>query len=322
MATGLGKILVFGGRGYIGKYIVRASIKMGHPTYVYGRPITANSNPSNSKVELHEEFQSMGVILIQGELSEHEKLVSIIKQVDIVISAIGTPYVMEQLRIIDAIKVAGNVKRFIPSDFGCEEDQITSVLPPFQDLLDKKKKIRRATEATGVPFTFLSSTCFGAYFLSFLLHPHDKYSEELTIYGTGESKAVFTREEDIAIYAIRAANDPRTRNRTVLFQPSKNILSQLELVSLWEKKTSRSYNKVFVYEEELVELSETSPHPENVRAAIIHSIFVKGDMTNFEIREDDQMEVTKLYPDVKYTTVDQLLDDFVANPPEFHYVEL
>ncbi|KAG5539024.1 hypothetical protein RHGRI_019545 [Rhododendron griersonianum] len=288
MATGLGKILVFGGTGYLGKHIVRASIKMGHPTYVYGRPITPNSNPSNSKVELHKEFQSMGVILIQGELSEHEKLVSLIKQVDIVISAIGTPYVMEQLRIIDAIK------RFIPSDFGCEEDLITAVLPPFQDFLDKKKKIRRAAEATGVPFTFLSSTCF----------------------------AVFTREEDIAIYVIRAANDPRTCNRIVLFRPSKNILSQLELVSLWEKKTSRSYNKVFVYEEELVELSETSPHPENVRAAIIHSIFVKGDMANFEIREDDQMEVSKLYPDVEYTTVDQLLDDFVANPPEFHYVEL
>ncbi|KAF7138961.1 hypothetical protein RHSIM_Rhsim07G0053400 [Rhododendron simsii] len=294
---------------------------MGHPTYVYGRPITPNSNPSNSKVELHKEFQSMGVILIQGELREHEKLVSLIKQVDIVISALGTPCYMEQLRIIDAIKVAGNVKRFIPSEFGCEEDQITAVLPSFQDLLDKKKKIRRATEATGVPFTFLSSTCFSAYFLSFLLHPHDKYSEELTIYGTGESKAVFTHEEDVAIYTIKAANDPRTCNRTVLFRPSENILSQLELVSLWEKKTSRSYKKVFVYEEELVELSETSPHPENIRAAIIHSIFVKGDMANFEIGEDD-MEVSKLYPDVEYTTVDHLLDDFMANPPEFCYVEL
>ncbi|KAI8545790.1 hypothetical protein RHMOL_Rhmol07G0065500 [Rhododendron molle] len=276
MATELEKILVFGGTGYLGKYVVRASIKMGHPTYVYGRPITPNSNPSNSKVELHKEFQSVGVILIQ---------------------------------------------RFIPSEFGCEEGLITAVLPPFQDLLDKKRKIRRATEATGVPFTFLTSTCFGAYFLSFLLHPHDQYSEELTIYGTGESKAVFTHEEDVAIYAIKAANDPRTCNRTVLFRPSKNILSQLELVSLWEKKTSRSYNKVFVYEEELVELSETSPHPENVRAAIIHSIFVKGDMANFEIGEDE-MEVSKLYPDVEYTTVDQLLDNFMANPPEFRYVEL
>ncbi|KAH7864733.1 hypothetical protein Vadar_033224 [Vaccinium darrowii] len=318
MASGLSKILVFGGTGYLGKCIVRASIKMGHPTYVYGRPITPSAKPS--KLELHMEFQSMGVLLIQGELSEHEKLVSLIKQVDVVICALGTPHIMEQLKIIDALKVAGNVKRFIPSDFGCDEDLITG-LPPFQACLDKKKKIRRAIEATGVPFTYLSSTCFGEYFFSFLLHPHDKNSEELNIYGSGESKVVFTREEDIAIYAVKAANDPRTCNRTVFFRPSKNILSQLELVSLWEKKAGRSYNKVYVSEEDIVKLSKTSPHPENVRAAIIHSIFVKGDMANFEIREDE-MEVSKLYPDVEYTTVDQLLDDFVANPPDFEYVDL
>lgn len=63
MATGLDKILVFGGTGYLGKHVVRASIKMGHPTYVYGRPITPNTDPS--KMELHKEFQSMGITLIQ-----------------------------------------------------------------------------------------------------------------------------------------------------------------------------------------------------------------------------------------------------------------
>ncbi|KAL7234188.1 hypothetical protein ACSBR1_017726 [Camellia fascicularis] len=238
MASGLSKILVFGGTGYLGKYIVKASIKMGHPTFVYGRPITPNTKPS--KVELHKEFQSMG-----GELSEHEKLVSIIKQIDVVIFVLGAPLLLEQLKIIDALKIAGNVKRFIPSDF-----------------------------------------------------------------------AVLTCEEDIATYTIKVANGSRTCNRIVFYRPPRNIVSQLDL-------------KVYVSEEEIVKLSEkcewilftASEHPHNVRAAILHSIFVKGGMTNFELSEDD-LEVSKLYPDFDYTTVDHLFDVFLANAPNFEHAAL
>ncbi|KAL7204313.1 hypothetical protein ACSBR2_017394 [Camellia fascicularis] len=287
MASGLSKILVFGGTGYLGKYIVKASIKMGHPTFVYGRPINPNTKPS--KVELHKEFQSMGVTIIQGELTEHEKLVSIIKQIDVVISVLGAPLLLLFFFFLLNV-IAGNV-RFIPSDFGCEEERITA-LPPFQAYLDNRKKIRRATEATGTPFTFVSSTCFGAYFINFLFHSHDQQSGELTIYGSASGQA---KELAIELSSIGL----------------QETLSQLDLVSLWEKKTARYFKKVYVSDEEIVKLSETSEHPHNVRATILHSIFVKGGMTNFELSEDD-FEVSKLYPDFDYTTVDHPIDVFLC----------
>ena len=137
MESVLSIILIFGGTGYIGRYMVKASVKMGHPTYVYSRPMTPQRHPS--KIELLKEFQSMGVnivqvipffpsfsswylcllpavinmLLQQGELDEHEKLVSVIQQVDVVISALAYPQVLDQLNIIDAIKVAGTTKVFI-----------------------------------------------------------------------------------------------------------------------------------------------------------------------------------------------------------------
>ena len=46
---------------------------------------------------------------MQGEL-EHDQIVKVIKQVDIVICTFPYPQVLEQLKIIDAIKVAGNIK--------------------------------------------------------------------------------------------------------------------------------------------------------------------------------------------------------------------
>ncbi|KAK9270607.1 hypothetical protein L1049_026189 [Liquidambar formosana] len=308
MASEVSKILFFGGTGYIGSYMVKASILLGHPTYIYARPITPQTTPS--KIDLHNQFQAMGVTVLHGELSEHEKLVSALGQVDVVISVLAYPQVLDQLKIIDAINIAGNIKRFLPSDFGVEEDRV-SALPPFQAFLDKKRQIRRAIEAAGIPYTFVSANCYGAYFVNYLLHPHDQ-RDDIVVYGSGEAQAVLNYEEDIAVYTIKVANDPRACNRVVIYRPPRNIISQLELIALWEKKTGRNFSRVHVPEEEIVKLSETLPQPDNIPVSILHSVFVKGSLMSFELEEDD-IEASRLYPDVEYTTIDQLLDIFLSS---------
>ncbi|KAF8405938.1 hypothetical protein HHK36_008016 [Tetracentron sinense] len=311
MAAELSKILIFGGTGYIGQYMVRASVSMGHPTYVYARPITHNT--SSSKLELHREFESMGVTIFQGKLEEHEKLVSVLKQVDVVISTLPFPQILDQFKIINAMKIAGNIKRFFPSDFGNEEDR-TIALPPFQAFLDRKRKIRRATEAAGIPHTFVSANSYGAYFADYLLHPRER-REEVIVYGSGEAKAVLNFEGDIAAYTVKAANDPRTCNRTIIYKPPANIVSQLDLISSWEKKTGQNLRKVHFPEEEIIKLSETLPHPDNVPVSILHNIFIKGEQTCFELGED-YLEASKLYPDYKYTSIDSYLNICLVNPPK------
>lgn len=46
----------------------------------------------------------------QGELDDHDKLVEVLRQVDIVIATLGVPTYKEQLKIIKAMKEAGNIK--------------------------------------------------------------------------------------------------------------------------------------------------------------------------------------------------------------------
>lgn len=308
---GKNRILIFGGTGYIGKYIVKASVTLGHPTLVYTRPFNSQTPPS--KTQLYKDFKSMGVTLIQGEL-EHDQIVAVIKQVDIVVCTLAYPQVMEQLKIIHAIKLVGNIKRFIPSGFGAEEDRINP-LPPFQTLLDKKTKIRREIEAAGIPYTSVSANCCAAYFVNYLLCPYENV-KDITVYGNGEAKAVLNYEEDLAMYTVKAANDPRTRNRVVIYRPPKNIISQNELISLWEQKCGHTFHKAFISEEEMVKRSQSLPPPDNIPVSIIHSIFVRGDLVKFEIGEDD-LEASKLYPDYNYTSIDQVLDIFLVDslPP-------
>lgn len=48
--------------------------------------------------------------MVQGDRNDHDSLVKAIKQVDVVISAVGFMQILEQSKIIAAIKEAGNVK--------------------------------------------------------------------------------------------------------------------------------------------------------------------------------------------------------------------
>ncbi|XAR73254.1 Isoeugenol synthase [Bertholletia excelsa] len=296
------KIMIIGATGYLGNYMVRASLSMGHPTFAYVRPLPPPPSPPpapthsfqslpsfNHKLLLLQEFQSMGVTIIYGELGDHEKLVSALRLVDVVVSTLPVPLHLQQLNIITAIKEAGNIKRFVPSEFGNEVDRVRA-LPAFQELLDNKKKIRRATQEAHIPYTYVSANSFAAYFVDYLLHPRQT-SPHLTIYGSGQAKA----------YTIKAATDPRARNR-------------LDLVSSWQIKTGRTFQITHLPEQQIIQLTRSLPRPDNIAMAILHNIFVEGAQLSFELEEKD-LEASKLYPDYNYTSVDSLLDICLVNPP-------
>ncbi|CAI8599999.1 unnamed protein product [Vicia faba] len=305
------KILIIGGTGYIGKHIVEASAKAGHPTFALIRESTL-SDPA--KADLLNNFKSLGVNLVPGDLYDHEKLVKAVKEVDVVISTVGHVQLADQVKIIAAIKEAGNIKRFFPSEFGNDVDRVHAV-EPAKSAFETKVQIRRAIEAEGIPYTYVSSNYFAGYFLPTLAQagqfapppPKDK----VFIYGDGNPKAVFNKEDDIGTFTIRAVDDPRTLNKILYIKPPKNIYSFNELVALWEKKIGKTLEKTYIPEDKLLKDIEEAPLPINVILSINHSVFVKGDHTNFVIEPSFGVEAFELYPDVKYTTVDEYLDQFV-----------
>lgn len=64
-------------------------------------------------------------------------------------------------------------------------------------------------------------------------------------------------ENDIASLMIMMENAPRTMNKLVIYRPTDNIISQSELVSLWEKKARRTLNRVFLPKAAMVRLSKS-----------------------------------------------------------------
>ncbi|XP_059454656.1 phenylcoumaran benzylic ether reductase Betv6-like [Corylus avellana] len=305
------RILIIGGTGYIGKFIVEASAKAGHPTFALVRETTL-SDPVKGK--LVDNFRSLGVTLLHGDLYDHGSLVKAIKQVDVVISTVGRLQFGDQVKIIAAIKEAGNIKRFFPSEFGNDVDRVHAV-GPAKKAFATKAEIRRAIEAEAIPYTYVTSNLFAGYFLPTLAQPGARAPprDKVFIFGDGNAKAIFNKEEDIGTYTIRAVDDPRTVNKILYLRTPKNIYSLNELVALWEKKIGKTLEKIYVSEEKILKDMEESDFPVNAILSINHSVFVKGDETNFEIEDSFGVEASELYPDVNYTTVDEYLDPFVGD---------
>ncbi|KAK3440981.1 hypothetical protein EUGRSUZ_B01246 [Eucalyptus grandis] len=291
------RVLVIGSTGCIGKFIVEASAKFGHPTFALVRE-SILSDPA--KANIAEGFKSLGVNLVYGDIYDQESLLTAIKQVDVVISAVGQTQVEIQDRIVAAIKAAGNIKRFFPSEIGNDVDCVHA-LESAKALLAIKAKIRCLVEAEGIPYTYLKAT----------VPPRDK----VVILGDGNVKVVNNEEDDIGTYNIKAVDDPRTLNTTLYIRPPANAYSMNDLVSLWERKIGKTREQVYVPEEqvlkniqacEIISISsfDWSAFPLNHMLAIYHSIFVKGDQTSFEIEPSFGVEALELYPDVKCATVD------------------
>lgn len=109
---GKSKILVIGGTGYIGQRLVKACLAQGHETYVLQR---REIGLDVDKLQMLLAFKKDGARLVEGSFSDHRSLVEAVKLVDVVISAMSGVHfrshnLLLQLKLVDAIKEAGNVK--------------------------------------------------------------------------------------------------------------------------------------------------------------------------------------------------------------------
>ncbi|TYH59007.1 hypothetical protein ES332_D08G194400v1 [Gossypium tomentosum] len=189
---GKSKVLVVGGTGYIGRRIVKASLAEGHETYVLQRP---EIGLDIDKLQILLSFKKQGAHLIEGSFNDHKSLVDAVKQVDVVICTMSGVHfrshnILLQLKLVEAIKEAGNVKRFLPSEFGMDPARMGHALEPGRVTFDEKMVVRKAIEEANIPFTYVIANCFAGYFvgnlsqLGRLTPPKDK----VYLYGDGNVK--------------------------------------------------------------------------------------------------------------------------------------
>ncbi|GFZ17088.1 pinoresinol reductase 2 [Actinidia rufa] len=188
------KVLIVGGTGYLGRRLVVACLGQGHETYVLHRP---EIGADVDKAQMLLSYKERGAHLIPGSFGDHRSLVDAMKLVDVVICAISGvhPYsephhILLQLKLVDAIKEAGNVKRFFPSEFGTDPARMEGAMEPGRVTFDDKMMVRRAIQDAKIPHTYVSANCFAGYIVGGLCQPGKIFPsrDHVVLLGDGNQK--------------------------------------------------------------------------------------------------------------------------------------
>lgn len=156
--------------------------------------------------------------------------------------------------------------------------------------------------------------------------------------------AYFVAGTDIGKFTMQAVDDVRTLNKSLHFRPSCNFYNMNELAALWEKKIGKTLPRATVTEEDLLAVAAGSTLislfffsttlasssfllnlflaenriPESIVASFTHDIFIKGCQVNFSVDGPNDVEVSTLYPDEAFRTLDECFEDFVHGLNEKH----
>ncbi|XP_078441180.1 leucoanthocyanidin reductase-like [Wolffia australiana] len=306
-ARGSGATLIVGSTGFIGRFVTEASLALRVPTYVLRRPGSADP----AKEASFRSLELKGAVIVQGSADDKQLIIKILKEknIEVVISVIGGRNLADQFSLIEAIQSTGTVRRFLPSEFGNDVDRANPVEPGSR-VYEEKREIRKAIEAAGVPFTYICCNSIASWPFYDQYHHSEAFPplDKLAIYGDGDMKAYFVTGPDIGKFTIKAAHDIHTLNKTVHFRPNCNFLSMNELGDLWEKRIGRTLPRVTIPESALLAAAAENKIPESFVASFIHDVFFRGCHLSFSIDGRRDVEVSQLYPDVPFQTIEDWLE--------------
>ncbi|KAF9595326.1 hypothetical protein IFM89_038478 [Coptis chinensis] len=285
----VGRTLIVGATGFIGQFVVDASLASGRLTYVLVR----STSPSAAKAKT-----------IKGSISNENLMKKALKdnQIEVVISVVGGEGILDQLSL-----------RFLPSEFGHDVDRADPVEPGLT-MYNDKRKVRRLIEDFGIPYTYICCNSIAAWPYHDNNHPSDVLPpmDQFQIYGDGSVKAYFVDGTDIGKFTVKVVDDARTINKRVHFRPPSNYLNINELANLWERKIQRNLPRVTITEDNLLDAAKENCIPQSTVASFTHDIFIKGCQTNFSVDGPNDVEASTLYPDMPFKTISECFDDFVV----------
>jgi uncharacterized protein YbjT (DUF2867 family) len=174
------------------------------------------------------------VKVITADLSSVASVTAAFKGQDAVVSCVGTPGLLAQGILVDAAVAAG-VKRFLPSDFGCDLNNAkTGILPVFKNKIIIHQKLREAVAAkTEFTYTLVCSNAFLDYGLQINLLLNWKDAKP-KLFDGGNKKFSATTLESVGQAVVGILSHPEeTKNRFVYV---KDIdISQSTLLDLAKK---------------------------------------------------------------------------------------
>ncbi len=307
------RVLLIGATGRLGQHFVKALQSEGHSILALIRKDPATDDPHRR--ELLARYARSRVKVLDGGLEDVAALERGMREVDAVISCIDhrPDHLLLQSNIAEVAARFAHISRVIPSQFGIDSRLYGETRVEHGDF---KRKMQSVFQDAGVPFSFVHTNGLANEWVGSLgqLGLPRPPTEQVEVYGTGDIRFSVVALEDVARYAVRALFDERTRNKHVAIIPPDNIVTQTQLIRIWERKTGRTLRRAPVSSAALDERIEgfgrdPSKRPLLAMAQLVRAAWIDG--LGDGRRLPDVLELTELYPDIGYRSVSEYLERYV-----------
>jgi uncharacterized protein YbjT (DUF2867 family) len=309
------RVFVVGATGQLGRHFIPALRRYGHDVLVLLRPDLPGDR-RDERTALVESLVQQGAKVVEGDLHDPRCLERACADVEAVVSCVDhRPQNLRlQTELARTAAKSGSVKRIIPSQFGIDSRTYGWARVNHGDV---KRALQQEFDACGVPITYVHINGLATSWAASLgqLGLKSPPREQIEVYGNGNVKFSMVAPEDVALYASRTLFDPRTANQHVLISPPDNRLSQNELIAIWEDRTKTKLRRRTVSARELDErisvlVDDSGKFPELSFMQLIRAAWIDG--LGDGRRRPDALELTELYPDIKYETISHYLGRLIS----------
>ena len=281
------------------------------------------SKPANLALE------DRGVQLRTLDLEAAEdSIVLALKDLDVLVSAIGPRDQLAQIPLVTAAKKAG-VKRFVPCGFA-------PVMPVgVHRSRDQKEQVYNLVKRLHIPYTIIDVGWWYQFSLPELSSGKIDYAISVaaqSIPGSGTTPSALTDLRDVGKYDAQIIKDKRTLNAMVFVYnemwTSNQVYDLLERLS--GENIPRKYTSAEEYDQQIIEADAQLMHkPEDfaargqkVLAQYALSVGVRGENTPQFAKYLGYLDGKKLYPNVKFITFESYVQGVLEGKGKGVYEEL
>ncbi|KAL4802553.1 NAD(P)-binding protein [Aspergillus unguis] len=299
------KVAIVGATGETGSSVVNGLLAADHAF-----EITALIRPSSLEKPATADLKARGVKIVPADLeASGDKLVGILKGIDVVISTIHYQSLSQEIPLANAAKAAG-VKRYVPCFWA------TIAPRGIMRLRDEKELILDHVQRLQLPYTAID---VGWWFQICLPRiPSGKFDYGLlapanTIYGDGNVPSSLTDVRDVGMYAAKIITDPRTLNKRVFAYTEAR--TQNELFDLVEKVTGERPEAAHVSVDEVranvAKCREAGGNLDQAQAQYeyYNSWGVRGDNTVESAKYLGYLILDELYPGLKGRSLESYIKE-------------
>ncbi|KAH6962455.1 hypothetical protein BKA56DRAFT_560221 [Ilyonectria sp. MPI-CAGE-AT-0026] len=220
MSTPINSVAQAGASGSLGVAVLKELVESGFDVRVLSRQ--AGKVPAAYSSQVKE---------VVVDYDDPESLREALAGVDAVISTLGAPAVGNAQRALVDAAVAAGVQRFIPSNFGCDQQNaLTRQLPVFAEKVKTEDYLVEKAESSSLSYTFFYNNLFLDWGLA-----HGSVAKikdrEIVLYNGGNAPISFTRLATVGKGVVGVLKNPiASKNRSIRIEDGKISFKEIASV--------------------------------------------------------------------------------------------